>query len=179
MRLTRNFKLAWNGFFLLTALFFCSLTIMVFYFPATLNDFAESHKQSYLSLHQKMAEQALSALKQGNNQPTQDLLNKDLSKIKKGDRLFPIKRHLLFILVQQLHSQNTDLSWVTWAKKWYQLDDRDVTAMAYYFAALLQDDRHHAEGLRGLKIAVQRFPQHPLLTRFYQAETSRSAKPKD
>lgn len=179
MRLTRNFKLAWNGFFLLTALFFCSLAIMVFYFPIMLNDFAESRKQIYVAQHKKMTEQALNALKQGDNKPVQILLHKELGTIKKGDRVYPMKRQLLLALVQQLHTQDAGLSWIKWAKEWYQLDDRDVTAMAYYFAALLQDEQHYAEGLQSLKIAVQNFPRHPLLKQFYQAEISRSANAKD
>ena len=175
MRLTRNIKLAWNGFFLLTAVSFCSLAVMVFFFPATINAFGETYKQNYVAQHQIMAEQALNALKQGNSESMQNLLRDDLGKIKKGDRLYPLKRQLLLSLIQQSYEQQTDLSWIAWAKEWYQLDDRDVTAMAYYYAALLQRDKDYEEGLLGLEVAAQRFPQHSLLNQFYQAEISRPA----
>jgi hypothetical protein len=97
MRLTRNIKLAWNGFFLLMAVFFCGLAILVFFFPATINNFAESYKQDYVTQYRVMGEQAIKSLQQGNSEPIQSLLGDDLGDIKKGDRLYPIKRHL-FIL---------------------------------------------------------------------------------
>ena len=90
-----------------------------------------------------------------------------------------MKRQLRLALVQQSHAQNADQSWVAWAKEWYQLDDRDVTAMAYYYAALLQSNKQHEKGLQGLKETAQRFPQHALLNRFYQAEISRATNSKD
>ncbi|WP_221894633.1 hypothetical protein [Bathymodiolus japonicus methanotrophic gill symbiont] len=155
------------------------MAIMVFFYPATINNFGETYKQSYVTQHQIMAEQALIALQQGNNKPIQNLLREDLGAIKKGDRLYPMKRQLILALVQQSYKQNTDKSWVDWGKEWYQLDGRDVTAMAYYYAALLQSDKDYAEGLLGLEMATQRFPQHSLLNQFYQAEISRSANSKD
>ena len=179
MRLTRNIKLAWNSFFLLTALIFCALAIMIFYSPASINNFGETYKQDYVAQHQIMSDLAISALQQGNNKPIQNLLREDLATIKKGDRLYPMKRQLLLALVQQSYRQNTDQSWVDWAKEWYQLDDRDVTAMAYYYAALLQSNKDYAEGLQGLEVAVQRFPQHALLNQFYQVEIARTANSKD
>ncbi|MBT3812667.1 MAG: hypothetical protein HOE45_11180 [Gammaproteobacteria bacterium] len=179
MRLTRNIKLAWNGFFLLMAVFFCGLAILVFFFPATINNFAESYKQNYVTQHRVMGEQVIKSLQQGNSVPIQNLLRDDLGEIKKGDRLYPIKRHLLLTLVQQSYKQQEYKIWVKWAKGWYQLDDRDVTAMAYYYAALLQNDEDYEKGMLGLKDASARFPKHLLLRKFYQAQISGPAIAKD
>lgn len=179
MRLTRNIKLAWNGFFLLMAVFFCGLAILVFFFPATINNFAESYKQDYVTQYRVMGEQAIKSLQQGNSEPIQSLLGDDLGDIKKGDRLYPIKRHLLLTLVQQSYEQQDNQTWVNWAKEWYQQDNRDVTAMAYYYAALLQNDKDYEKGMLGLKEAVDRFPKHQLLRQFYQAQISRPAVAKD
>ena len=178
MRLTKNFKLAWNGFFLVMALFFCGLLMVVFFFPAIINNFGETHKQSYISQHQQLAKQAVNSLNQGNTAPLQDLLRNDLSQIKKGDRLYPLKRDLLLTLVQQFHEQKKP-SWISWAQEWYRLDQRDVTAMVYYYAALLQDEQQYEKGLQGLKEASQRFPKHPILNQIYQAEVSRTALSED
>lgn len=172
MRLTKNIKLAWNGFFLLMALIFCSLLLMLVLSPATINTFAETHKQNYVVRHHKMAELAIVSLNQGNSKPIENLLDDDFLEIKKGDRLYPIKRHLLLTLVQRLHTQKSNLLWLKWAKEWRRLDERDVTGMTYYYAALLHSDTHYAEGLQGLKEAALRFPQHILLNQFYQAEIS-------
>ncbi|NYT47314.1 MAG: hypothetical protein H0A75_06785 [Candidatus Methanofishera endochildressiae] len=92
----------------------------------------------------------------GNSEPIQSLLGDDLGDIKKGDRLYPIKRHLLLTLVQQSYEQQDNQTWVNWAKEWYQQDNRDVTAMAYYYAALLQNDKDYEKGMLGLKEAVDR-----------------------
>jgi len=179
MRLTKNFKLAWNSFFLLMGVFFVSLAIMLFFSPATINNFGENFKNNYVAQHQIMADQALNSLNKGNSEPIQNLLHEELSEIKKGDRLYPMKRKLLLALVDKLYTQNTDLSWTAWAIEWHQLDDRDVTAMAYYYAALLQSDKDYEKGLLGLEVATQRFPQHVLLKQLYQAEISRAANAKD
>ena len=78
-----------------------------------------------------------------------------------------MKRELLLSLVAQLQSLKGNHSWVAWAKIWYKLDDKDVTAMAYYYLALLQDKEHYKQGLAELKRAHQRFPKHLLLKQFY------------
>jgi hypothetical protein len=51
--------------------------------------------------------------------------------------------------------------------------------MAYYYAALLQNDKDYEKGMLGLKEAVDRFPKHQLLRQFYQAQISRPAVAKD
>lgn len=81
--------------------------------------------------------------------------------------------------MQQSYEQQDNQTWVNWAKEWYQQDNRDVTAMAYYYAALLQNDKDYEKGMLGLKEAVDRFPKHQLLRQFYQAQISRPAVAKD
>ena len=51
------------------------------------------------------------------------------------------------------------------------MDERDVTAMAYWYEALRHTPDRREEGTRGLEEAWQRFPSNEALTRFLTAVT--------
>lgn len=179
MRLKKSFKLAWNVFFLLTALCFSGIAIMVMFFGDTVNQIGQTRVENYVSGYKVQVEQAMQDLKNNDSQAVQDLLQGDLAGIKKGDSLYPEKRQLLLTLVNFLKSQPIDLSWIDWAKRWFKLDPKDITAMAYYYAALMQSDKEYEQGFNGLKDAQQNFPDHQLLKQFYHSAIKSAEKAKN
>ena len=96
------------------------------------------------------------------------------SDIKKGDRIFPQKRSLLFKLAGQLHKQKKHEQLLTWAQIWQALDSRDITARAYYLEALRLTPEQHKEGVEGLALSYKQFPGNLRMSRFY-ADSLREA----
>jgi hypothetical protein len=82
-----------------------------------------------------------------------------------------MKRKLLDTLAAKLHSTEQYEELLHWAGVWRELDERDVTAMAYWYEALRQTSDRREEGMRGLERAWQHFPSNEALTRFLTAAT--------
>ncbi len=169
MRLKKSFKLVWNGFFFLTAACFIGIAVMVLFFGNTIDQIGKNRIEDHVSEYAIQTEHVMQDLKNNDSLALQDLLNGDLAEVKKGDRLYPIKRKLLLALVNFLRTRQTDHLWTDWAKQWFELDPQDVTAMAYYYAALMLSDKEYEQGFNGLRNAQQRFPDHRLLKQFYHS----------
>ena len=111
-------------------------------------------------------------LRAGQTQPAIGLLEgKKWGEIQNRDRVYLMKRKLLETLAAQLHSTEQYRELLHWAEVWRELDERDVTAMAYWYEALRHTPDRREEGTRGLKEAWQRFPSNEALTRFLTAAT--------
>ncbi len=117
--------------------------------------------------------EALESLNLGNAEPAIRTLE-DWQEVKKGDRVFPLKRTLLLKLADFLHKENNIAQLLTWTREWQSLDNRDISARAFYFEALRLTPEFHAEGVEGIASAYQQFPANPRLSRFY-ADTLRAA----
>ncbi len=105
MRLSRKFKLIWNSFFLLSSLVFIGVGFSVLVFSQTVDQFGQNRINNYVTSHRIAADHALLSLNQGETLAVQKLLKGDLATIKKGDRLYPLKRKLLLALVSQLKTK--------------------------------------------------------------------------
>jgi len=122
-----------------------------------------SYKDQYASEWKETLQQ----LRAGQTQPAIALLeNKKWGEIRNRDRVYPMKRKLLDTLAAELHSTEHYGDLLHWAGVWRELDERDVTAMAYWYEALRHTSDRREEGMQGLEAAWQRFPSNEALTRF-------------
>jgi len=123
--------------------------------------------------YKRAYKEAVKALEHGNTSVAMSTLTA-WQNIKKGDRVFSHKRELLNQLTGELHNQNRVPEFLDWANKWRALDDRDITARAYYFEALRLSPEFHSQGLDGLSLAYKHFPKNQRLAELH-ANTLREA----
>ena len=130
--------------------------------------------EKYIESYQEKEQQALQAEQQGNMLLFASILSHDFVNIQKGDRIYPQKRELLRRLCTYLYRQQAYVELLRWATIWFQLDERDVTALAYYYQALWRAE-HNEGALLALQQAGQRFPKHLLLKEFNQLNSVESS----
>ena len=115
-------------------------------------------------------EQALDWLHEGQLNSVVALLESGRwQSIQLGDRVYLQKRQVIRRLCEELTIATRYENLNYWSGIWRNLDERDVTAIAYWYESVRHMPGRAEEGRRGLQQAWQRFPQNPTLTRFYAA----------
>ncbi|HFD11138.1 MAG TPA: hypothetical protein ENJ32_01510 [Crenotrichaceae bacterium] len=121
---------------------------------------------TYYDVRKGEYDKAINELEKSSAGSAIQLLN-EWESIKKKDRLYLLKRKLLLRLSENLHKQSKYKELAYWSKKWLAMDERDVTAMAFYYQALLHLDQTREEGVKGMINAYRKFPDNKYLKRFY------------
>jgi len=111
------------------------------------------------------ANSAISSLEKGDTGEVFSLLS-DWENIQKLDRGYPAKRDLYVALSKHLHAKQKFERLMTLSRSWRAIDDRDVTAMAYFFEALRHISGREEEGDLGLINQFKRFPSNYALRKF-------------
>ncbi len=166
MRLSRKTKIGWNIAFLLSAVFFLVVLYGFSYQKSFVDEIGISLTRTYIDYHGNQRNDALKALGQGNLDAVTDLLV-DWETFRKGDRAYPFKRELLLQLAEELNARERYEELYYWTTVWVGLDDRDITARAYYLQALRHNSERYREALDGLAREHQRFPLNEALAQFY------------
>ncbi len=166
MRLSRKTKIGWNTAFLLSAVFFLVVLYGFSYQKSFVDEIGNYLTRTYVDYHGNQRNDALKALGQGNLDAVMDLIV-DWETFRKGDRAYPFKRRLLLGLAKELDARERYDELIYWSTAWVGLDDRDITARAYYLQALRHDPKRYREALDGLAREHQRFPLNKALSRFY------------
>ena len=125
--------------------------------------------KGYKWIHKEQSESALANLAEGNSESCINLLH-DWFYIKKGDRAYPFKRKVLAKLAMFLHARGRYEELKYWSEHWYGLNDRDITAGAYFFESLTHFDEHFLEGQQKLKSHFHRFPSNPVLKKLMRKQ---------
>jgi hypothetical protein len=71
----------------------------------------------------------------------------------------------LAALAKSLLNNNLFDELLYWSKIWLETDERDVTAMAYYYVALQHQPGKKVEALHKIQELRIRFPDHRLLAK--------------
>ncbi len=166
LRLSRKTKVGWNTALLVCATFFLIVIYGFTYQRSFVDEFGIYITGTYIEYRKAQRNTALKALKQGDLDTVIDLLE-DWEAFRKGDRVYPLKRRLLLRLAEELNTREKYDELTYWTTVWVGLDDRDITARAYYLQALRHDSERYREALDGLAREHQRFPLNRALTRFY------------
>ena len=168
----KRMKVIGNLVFLIFALIFSSLFLLWIYQEEVVDEVGFWVVSSYKNQFDSEWKLTLRQLRAGQTQPAIALLeNKKWGEIRNRDRAYPMKRKLLDTLAAKLHSTEQYEELLHWAGVWRELDERDVTAMAYWYEALRHTSDRREEGMRGLEGAWQHFPSNEALTRFLTAAT--------
>ena len=168
----KRMKVIGNLVFLIFALIFSSLFLLWTYQEEMVDEVGFWMVSSYKNQFDSEWKVTLRQLRAGQTQPAIALLeNKKWGEIRNRDRVYPMKRKLLDALAVQLHTAEQYGELLHWAEVWRELDERDVTAMAYWYEALRHTSDRREEGMRGLEGAWQHFPSNEALTRFLTAAT--------
>ena len=149
MRLSRKTKIGWNIAFLLSAVFFLVVLYGFSYQKSFVDEIGISLTRTYIDYHGNQRNDALKALRRGNLEAVIDLLE-DWETLRKGDRAYPFKRKLLLQLAEELNARERYDELNYWTTVWVGLDDRDITARAYYLQALRHNSERYREALDGL-----------------------------
>ena len=137
-----------------------------FWLPATgMNAIGSIFITGYEIHYSGEVKRALLSLEKGDPEAATDLLH-HLDNIQKLDRAYPSKRKLYVALAGHLHDTRQFEKLHNLAKSWRTDDSRDVTAMAYWFWALLHIPERHQEGSLGLKKEWKRFSSNHMLRKF-------------
>jgi hypothetical protein len=164
-RATKNYKIILNLLSLGFALVFSCLLLTIAFVPEFSSKIDHFAVQKYSAYYQDKAQMALNGLSQGDSDLLLEILNSDFSDIQKGDRAYGYKRQLLKAWCEYLYSHKHYIELLSWAKQWFTLDERDVSALAYYYRALWLVEQN-ANALNKLKEAKENFPEHALLRMF-------------
>ena len=168
----KKMKVIWNVVFLIFALIFSSLFLLWAYQEEMIDEVGAWAISSYRYQYDSEWKETLRELRAGQTQSAIALLEgKKWGEIQNRDRAYLMKRKLLETLATELHSTEQYSELLHWAEVWRELDERDVTAMAYWYEALRYTPDRREEGTRGLKEAWQRFPSNEALTKFLTAAT--------
>jgi hypothetical protein len=163
-------KVIGNLVFLIFAIIFTSLCLLWAYQEEVVDEVGAWAISSYRNQFSSEWKVTLRQLKAGQTQDAIKLLEKKKwGQIRNRDRVYPMKRKLLDALAAELHSAEQYGELLRWAGIWRKLDERDVTAMAYWYEALRHTPDRREEGLRGIEETWQRFPSNEALTRFLTA----------
>ena len=163
----KRMKFIGNLVLLNLALIFVALFLLWTYQKEIVNEVGGLIVSGYTRQFDSEWEATMLLLRVGGTRPAIELLEKKKwSEIQYGDRVYGKKRALLSALAAQLHMNEQFEALFHWSAIWRQLDERDVTAMAYWYEALRHTPDRREEGLRGLEREWQRFPSNDELTKF-------------
>ena len=147
--LTKRKLKFWANLILVIAAFpFVVLMVLMLTNPDSVSKAGKSWINHYASLHERQMNEAMEYLSAGKIEPVFERLD-SWKEIKKGDRAYPLKRELLNGLAEYLHAEERFTELLFWSQLWYGLDERDVTASAFYFEALRHTQDRAAEGEEG------------------------------
>ena len=148
----KKMKVIGNFVFFIFALIFSSLFLLWAYQEEMVDEVGTWAISSYKNQYDSEWKETLRDLRAGQTQPAIALLEgKKWGEIQNRDRAYLMKRKLLETLAAQLHSTEQYRELLHWAEVWRELDERDVTAMAYWYEALRHTPDRREEGTRGLK----------------------------
>lgn len=170
----RHYKIAFNWIMLVLALLLTVMLLSIILIPSFSSKIEHFALEQYTEYYQEKEQQALQAERQDNMTLFADILRAYFADIQKGDRVYPQKRELLLRLCAYLYSQQDYAELLRWAAVWFQLDERDITALAYYYQALWITE-HNEDALLKLQQVSERFPKHLLLKEFNQVNLVESS----
>jgi hypothetical protein len=169
----RKLKIWANLVLLLFAIVFLGVAAEVRYGSIKRVDWVGSRiVKAYSWVYKHQYDDAVDQISEGNPEISISLLH-SWEDIKKGDRAYSSKRNVLIKLSEYLHAQDRFEELLEWTEKWRDLDDRDITGLAYYYEALRLSNDRSLEGEVGLHDQFYMFPKNPALQRFYFPLTSK------
>jgi hypothetical protein len=166
MSINRKLKVYVNITLLSIAVLFACLLIQLKYAPKSIDWIGENISKGYASVHKHKMESALEKLALGEELPSVNLLRSWIN-IKKGDRIFPHKRNLFIELAKRVRREKRYKDLLTLSELWIELDDRDITARAYYYEALRFTEERRLEGEEGLRALFFKFPTNSTVAECY------------
>lgn len=162
---TKSYKIIFNVLSFVFAFVFSSLLFVMAFMPELSSRIDQLVVQKYSRYYQDKAQLALNQLSQGGSDLLLAELMVDFSEIQKGDRAYGDKRKLLKAWCAYLYAHKRYTELLPWAEQWFTLDERDVSALAYYYRALWLV-KQDTNALEQLKKAKAKFPKHVLLREF-------------
>lgn len=168
MRFTRKIKLALNIISLSGALIFILVAVVMTYSRDAMDLLGQSYIHGYSRIFQKEYDEAILNLDKNDIVLVEEQLD-DWKDVLKGDRAYSKKRALLLAMSGELHRTKQYVKMRKWSKLWLEMDDRDITAKAYYYEALRNSQDAHDDGVQGLAAMYKAFPINHTSTTFYIA----------
>ncbi len=166
MNTKRKLKFWGNVTLLVLAVCFLGLGVQMKFAPKSIDWVGSRIVKVYRSVHKHQMEDALDQIAEGNPTFSINLLH-SWEDFKKGDRAYPFKRTVLVKLSEYLHGQGRFEELLELTVKWRGLDDRDITALAFYYEALRHSVDHRLEGEDGLRSLFYKFPANHTAVVFY------------
>jgi len=131
------------------------------------DDWGNQWSTAYYQKHTATFKELIKQLQKGETDSTVLQLQNDWNDLEKRDRVYRLKRKLLFALSEELHRQKRYNELLKWSSEWRKIDDRDVDAIAFFYEALYRSKHKQPEGFNGLKLEWHRFPDSLTLVGFY------------
>jgi len=175
VRFTRKIKLTLNIVSLSSALIFTLVALMMIYNRDAFDSFGQLYIDEYSSRFHEKYEIAISNIATNNISRVEKQLD-EWDEVLKGDRAYPKKRDLLRGLSEKLHQTKQYKKMRQWTKHWIDLDDRDITAKAYYYEALRNFPESYEDGKQGLETTYKDFPMSRTLEILYVASLRESGE---
>jgi hypothetical protein len=148
----KRMKVIGNLVFLIFPLIFSSLFLLWAYQEEVVDEVGAWMVSSYEHQFKSEWKVTMRQLKAGETKPAIELLEKKKwGEIRNRDRIYPMKRKLLVALAGQLHTAEQYGELLHWSGIWRELDERDVTAMAYWYEALRHTPDRREKGMRSLE----------------------------
>ena len=132
--------------------------------------------EKHVNHYQTQYDTANQKLTKGHLNAPIELLNQ-WEGFKKGDRIYPLKREMLLNLSKNLYELKSYEKLMYWTQKWITLDERDVTAMAFYYEAQRQAPETHEQGIKNLINTYKKFPKNKFLKKFHTLAISEKNQP--
>jgi hypothetical protein len=148
------------------------LAALVIKSPSSIDWVGSQITKIYKSSNKHQMEDALEHLAGGDEIPVKNLLD-SWAEIKKTDRIYPFKREGLLKLSDYFHNKERFNELIILSEKWYGLDERDITASAFYFEGLCHSGDSYLEGELGLRSQFYKFPKNHFLQKFYSKLTEK------
>ena len=158
-----------------SALIFTLVALMMIYNRDALDSFGQLYIDEYSRRFQEKYEIAITNIAANNIMLVEKQLD-EWSEVLKGDRAYPKKRDLLRALSEKLHHTKQYVKMRHWTKLWLDLDDRDITAKAYYYEALRNIPESRDEGKQGLETTYKSFPMSHTSKKYYVASLRESGE---
>jgi len=156
-----------NAALLVCAALFILVAILVAYNNKAVDAVGKYAVHKYEKYHKKQHKYAIEELRDDNADDVIELLE-DWDKIKKGDRIYPLKRNMPFSLSSWLRKNKRFAEMLYWTEIWNELDDRDVTGKAFLAEAIRNTPGRKEEGITLLGEQWRRFSKNQTLKNFYR-----------
>jgi hypothetical protein len=167
IRIPRKTKIVINVMlFCIFGIFSLVMALSVFK-PKSIDSFGDSVATAYFSYHKSRVDEAFDDFEEGSLEGITRLLI-SLEDIQNGDRIYNLKRKLFLKLTVELHEREMFQELYSWCEIWLELNERDVTAMAYFYEAMRHLPGKEDEGLRNLTREISRFPNNESLKNFHR-----------